>query len=135
MANIVDWGQYHFHSILFCFVRNTNKKISATAVNFPHTERLARVVQADFKSLKNWFDTHPEVNNGTEACLHTRNVSFFVQYTLILFSDHGVDEYDITGYKMHGSTEVSARFAFQLCLCVYSFVIHSSSWLFCLYVT
>jgi hypothetical protein len=62
-----------------------HRALGAAGVDFPHTKKLARRVQADFKTLKAWFDSNPD-------------------YTLILYSDHGVDEYVMGQYFMHGQT-------------------------------
>ena len=45
---------------------------------FPRTDRMAKTIQADFKSLKSWIDLNPD-------------------YLLILLADHGVDEFGIGG--------------------------------------
>ena len=46
--------------------------------NFPHTDNMARILNTDMKSLKNWIDQNP-------------------RYVLLLVSDHGVDEYGLAG--------------------------------------
>jgi len=46
---------------------------------------MARVLNTDMKSLKNWIDGNPD-------------------YVLILLSDHGVDEFGMAGYTMHGES-------------------------------
>eukprot|EP01114_Cavostelium_apophysatum_P005081 TRINITY_DN1568_c0_g1_i1.p1 TRINITY_DN1568_c0_g1~~TRINITY_DN1568_c0_g1_i1.p1 ORF type:complete len:876 (-),score=228.98 TRINITY_DN1568_c0_g1_i1:1299-3926(-) len=53
--------------------------------DFPRTDKMARTMQTDMKSIKGWIDQNPE-------------------YLLVLLSDHGVDEYGIGGYRMHGES-------------------------------
>jgi hypothetical protein len=53
-----------------------HRALGAAGVDFPHTKKLARRTQADFKTLRAWFDANPD-------------------FTLILTSDHGVDEYHL----------------------------------------
>jgi len=52
---------------------------------FPRTDKMARTMQSDFKQLKKWIDDNPE-------------------YLLILLSDHGVDQFGVEGYRMHGDS-------------------------------
>ena len=59
--------------------------MGADGTDFPRTAKLARVIQADFKRLRSWFDRNDD-------------------YTLIIYSDHGVDEYHYGVYRMHGTT-------------------------------
>jgi hypothetical protein len=63
-----------------------HRALGAAGADFPHTKKLARRNQADFKTLRAWFDANPD-------------------YTLILTSDHGVDEYHYGQYAMHGLTQ------------------------------
>lgn len=52
----------------------------STGKEFPRTDKMAKVMQSDIKSLKRWIDDNPE-------------------YLLVLVSDHGVDEYGVAGYR------------------------------------
>jgi len=52
---------------------------------FPYTDMMADTLQSDFKKLREWVDANPE-------------------YLLVLLSDHGVDEYGLAGYKLHGES-------------------------------
>lgn len=47
---------------------------------FPQTERMANLIQYDFRKLKNWININSE-------------------YLLIILSDHGIDQFEIGGYK------------------------------------
>jgi hypothetical protein len=62
-----------------------HKGLGPGAEDFPFTDRMARIMNTDFKSLKALIDDNPE-------------------YLLILLSDHGVDEFGAEGYRMHGTT-------------------------------
>jgi hypothetical protein len=53
---------------------------------FPHTDTMAARMVADLKTVKSFVDRNPE-------------------YLLVLISDHGVDEFDYAGYRMHGLSE------------------------------
>lgn len=62
-----------------------HKGLGPASEEFPKTERMSKVLTGDLKKLKEWIDRNPD-------------------YLLILLSDHGVDEYGIAGYKMHGES-------------------------------
>jgi hypothetical protein len=53
--------------------------------NFPNTDKMARVLNTDMKSLKSWIDANQD-------------------YVLLLVSDHGVDEYTMTGRETFSSS-------------------------------
>jgi len=60
-----------------------HRGLGPAGMDFPRTDKMAKVMQSDLKQVKRWIDANPE-------------------YLLILLSDHGVDEYGIGGYRMHG---------------------------------
>jgi len=60
-----------------------HRGLGPSGVSFPRTDRMAKIMQADFKQVKQWIDKNPD-------------------YLLILLSDHGVDQYGVDGYRMHG---------------------------------
>jgi hypothetical protein len=49
-------------------------------------ERVSYTMNTDMKNLKGWLERHPE-------------------YVLIMTSDHGVDQFDHNGFRLHGDTE------------------------------
>eukprot|EP01119_Soliformovum_irregulare_P000182 TRINITY_DN10130_c0_g1_i1.p1 TRINITY_DN10130_c0_g1~~TRINITY_DN10130_c0_g1_i1.p1 ORF type:complete len:864 (+),score=206.95 TRINITY_DN10130_c0_g1_i1:55-2646(+) len=63
-----------------------HRGLGPAGTSWPRTDSMARVISSDMKNLKNWIDKNPE-------------------YLFILISDHGVDEYGVGGYRMHGQSE------------------------------
>jgi hypothetical protein len=62
-----------------------HRGLGPSGTSFPRTDEMAVQMQSDMATIKTWIDANPE-------------------FLLVLASDHGVDEFDYAGYKMHGES-------------------------------
>lgn len=63
-----------------------HRGLGPSGTAFPRTDKMARVMNTDMKGIKDWIDKNDD-------------------YLLLFISDHGVDEYGVAGYRMHGLSE------------------------------